>query len=345
MIKASVVVPPTHTLITFRQQNLRIMPNLTVAVLGPAGFAKDLGKTGTVSDITLYNLKKGDNFVTFIEPTRYPEKIAPLFFAVSTADKAIMVVDEVNATFGETVLMLQCAGVAKGQLILRNFLTRDQLLPLIRGTVLEGYGVFSGNVNELREMLLDEAAALGKNAGEPAPVGTVPIDHFFNVKGIGTVVLGSVVSGAIRAHDTVQVLPIKKQVQVRSIQKMDEDADIAVKGDRVGVSLKGIVAGELDRGYVLSSDPGLKASDLITGRIDLVKYWTIPLKEGMVIHAGHWMQFIQGRIESVEEKAGEKNPQVTIRLDKGLVHPPGARAVLHYLEGGKLRVMGILCLQ
>ena len=54
------------------------MPNLTVAVLGPAGFAKDLGKTGTVSDITLYNLKQGDTSVTFIEPTRYPEKIAPL---------------------------------------------------------------------------------------------------------------------------------------------------------------------------------------------------------------------------------------------------------------------------
>jgi len=321
------------------------MPNLTVAVLGPAGFAKDLGKTGTVSDITLYNLKRGDVSVTFIEPTRYPEKISPLFFAVSTADKAIMVVDEVNAAFGETLLMLQCAGVAKGQLILRNFLTRDQLLPLIRGTVLEGYEVFAGNVNELREMLLDEAAAMGKDAGEPAPVGTVPTDHFFNVKGIGTVVLGSVVSGAIRAHDTVQVLPIKKQAQIRSIQKLDEDVDIAVKGDRVGVSLKGIEADELDRGYVLTNDPGMVSSDLISGRIDLVKFWTIPLKEGMVVHAGHWMQFIQGQIKSVAGDEGERRPQVTIRLDRGIVHPPGALAVIHYLEGGKLRVMGTLSLQ
>ena len=316
------------------------MPNLTVAVLGPAGFAKDLGKTGTVSDITLYNLKKGDTSVTFIEPTRYPEKIAPLFFAVSIADRAIMVVDEVNAAFGETVLMLQCAGVAKGQLILRNFLTREQLLPLIRGTVLEGYEFFAGNVNELREMLLGEAAALGENAGEPAAVGTVPIDHFFNVKGIGTVILGSVASGAIRAHDSVQVLPIKKQVQVRSIQKLDEDVDIAVKGDRVGVSLKGIDADELDRGYVLTSDLEMKSSDLISGRIDLVRFWTIPLKEGMVIHTGHWMQFVQGKIKSVAGDEGERRPQVTIRLDRGLVHPPGAQVVIHYLEGGKLRVMG-----
>ena len=321
------------------------MPNLTVAVLGQPGFTKDLGKTGTISDITLYNLKRGDVSVTFIEPTRYPEKIAPLFFAVSTADKAIMVVDEVNAAFGETVLMLQCAGVAKGQLILRNFLTRDQLLPLIRGTVLEGYEVFSGNVNELREMLLDEAASLAGNSPSPASKGgSVPIDHFFNVKGIGTVVLGSVASGAIRAQDTVQVLPMKKPVQVRSIQKLDEDDEVAFRGDRVGISLKGIEASELDRGYVISND-GMKTTDLITGRVDLVKFWSIPLKESMVIHAGHWMQFLQGRIESVDESAGEKRPQVTIRLDREIVHSPGARAVLHYLEGGKLRVMGTISLQ
>jgi selenocysteine-specific translation elongation factor len=134
---------------------------------------------------------------------------------------------------------------------------------------------------------------------------------------------------------------VRKQVQVRSIQKLDEDADIAVKGDRVGISLKGIEASELDRGYVISND-GMKTSDYISGRIDLVKFWSIPLKEGMVIHAGHWMQFLQGRIESVEEKTGEKRPQVTIRLDREIVHPPGARAVLHYLEGGKLRVMGTI---
>ncbi|MDD1663617.1 MAG: elongation factor Tu [Methanomicrobiales archaeon] len=316
------------------------MPNLTVAVLGPPEFAKELGKKGTSTDITLYNLKRGSDSVTFIEPTRYPEKIAPLFFAVSTADRAIVVIDEVNAAFGETVLMLQCADISKGHLILRNYLTRDQLLPLIRGTVLEGYEVFSGNLNELREILLDEAVKVGEHAGKPAPAGTVPIDHFFNVRGIGTVILGSVASGTIHAHDIVQVLPLKKQVQIRSIQKLDDDAEIAFTGDRVGVALKGIEASELDRGDVLSGDPGMKLSDLVEGLVDLVSCWRIPLKEGMVVHAGHWMQFVSGKIEAVNNENGDRHPGVTIKLDQEMVHPPGARAVLHYLEGGKLRVMG-----
>jgi selenocysteine-specific translation elongation factor len=43
------------------------MPNLTVAVLGPPDFARELGKRGTASDITLYNLKRGTDTVTFID--------------------------------------------------------------------------------------------------------------------------------------------------------------------------------------------------------------------------------------------------------------------------------------
>lgn len=56
------------------------MGNLTVAVIGSPGYAGDLGKKGTTSDITFYNLKRGDHTVTFLEPARYPERLSSLFF-------------------------------------------------------------------------------------------------------------------------------------------------------------------------------------------------------------------------------------------------------------------------
>jgi hypothetical protein len=42
------------------------------------------------------------------------------------------VVDEISATFGECVLMLQCAGKSSGYLILRNYISQDQISPLIK---------------------------------------------------------------------------------------------------------------------------------------------------------------------------------------------------------------------
>jgi selenocysteine-specific translation elongation factor len=320
------------------------MPNLNVAVIGPPGYAKELGKPGTTSDITFYNLKRGETTVTFVEPARYPERLSSLFFAVSLADTVILVVDEINAQFGECVMMLQSADKAKGRLILRNYIALDRIAPLISGTVLEHYAVMTDDPARLREELLKDAErmAFRERALTASRGGAVPIDHAYHVKGLGPVVLGCVARGTVRKHETLRILPTEKQAQVRSIQKHDNDADAAFAGDRVGIALKNIEAGDLDRGYVLSSDLSLQCSDVITAKAALVKYWPAPMKEGMVLHIGHWMQFLPCRVTHVATGSDWRMPTLTLALDTRLVFPPHARAVLHYLEGGKLRVAGTL---
>jgi len=323
------------------------MSNLTVAVLAPPDYARDLGKKGTTSDITFYNLKKGDATVTFVEPTRYPEKLSSLFYSVAMADRVILVVSGIDATFGECVLMIQCAGKSKGSLILKNYITPDQIAPLVLGTVLEHYDVIEEDMVGIREKMLEIAVkqTAHRKAHEGTGKGVVPIDAHFNVKGVGVVALGSVVQGSIRKHDTVMVLPTDKSAQIRSIQKHDDDAETAVTGDRVGLALKNIDAEDLDRGYVLSTDPSLKHATTITGKAQLVKYWPAPLKEGMVIYAGHWMQFLPARLEKAVAENDWRMPVLTLSMEKALVFPPGARVVLHYLEGGKLRVVGFMDLE
>jgi selenocysteine-specific translation elongation factor len=318
------------------------MSNLTVAILAPPDYAKDLGKKGTVSDITFYNLKKGEATVTFIEPTRYPEKLSSLFYAVSLSDRIVLVVDEINATFGECVLMLQCSGKSKGYLILKNYISLDQITPLIKGTVLEHYEVLEEDIVGLREKMLDISVkqTAHQKLHDAAGKGTVPVDAHFNVKGVGVVVLGFVAQGSIKKHDTLKVLPSEKTAQIRSIQKHDDDAETAISGDRVGLALKNIESEELDRGFVLTNDPAIKYSNTISGKAQLVKYWPAPLKEGMVLYAGLWMQFLPTRLEKIMLEGDWRMPTLTLTMEKALVYPPNARVVLHYLEGGKLRVVG-----
>jgi selenocysteine-specific translation elongation factor len=323
------------------------MSNLTVAVLAPPDYAKDLGKKGTASDITFYNLKKGDATVTFIEPTRYPEKLSSLFYTVSMSDRVILVVDEINATFGECVLMLQCAGKSAGYLILKNYISPDQIAPLIRGTVLEHYEVLEEDMVGLREKMLEISVkqTAHQKAHESMGKGVVPVDAHFNVKGVGVVVLGSVAQRSIKKHDTLKVLPTGKTAQIRSIQKHDEDAETAVTGDRVGLALKNIESEDLDRGFVLTTDPSIQHAATVSGKAQLVKYWPAPLKEGMVLYAGHWMQFLPTRLEKAVVEGDWRMPVLTLTMEKDLVFLPGDRIVLHYLEGGKLRVVGSMTLQ
>ncbi|MHC1624427.1 MAG: EF-Tu/IF-2/RF-3 family GTPase [Methermicoccaceae archaeon] len=331
--------------------------NLNVVVVGSAGYAKELGKQGTTSDFTFYNLKRGESTITFIEPTKYPDKLAPLFYAASMADVAIVVIEVLDYTVGECILMLDCAGVDRGYIVLKNYISKDEVAPLFKDTVAQNYEFVEDNTAMLRERLFEymthtHVETTGPEKTEPlhdydhSKTGTVSIDHYFNVRGIGTVVLGTVRSGVVRKHEVVKVLPGSKTAQIRSIQKHDDDFEWASEGDRVGIALKNITVDELDRGFVLTTDESIKCEKILTAQAHLVKYWNHALEEGMVLYIGHWMQFVPARVVEIFVEDGDpKAPKLTIALEKELVYPPGARAVLHHLEGKKLRVIGTMYLE
>jgi selenocysteine-specific translation elongation factor len=323
------------------------MSNLNVAVLGSPEYAGRLGKKGTVSDITLFNFKRGEDTLTLIEPTRYPDRLSSLFFAVSLAKKAILVVDSLTPQFGEMVLMLQAAGVEEGFLILRQFISPQQVQALVKGTVVEGYALFEDNPVALRELLLKKATELTTGApvsGEAGEVCTIPVDHFFPVKGIGVVVLGCVSRGTVQRHAALTVLPSGHSVLVRSIQKHDEEVEWAEPGDRVGLALKNIELEDLDRGDVLTNDTSLSTTSSLSAQVSLFPYWQQPLKAGIVVHLGYWMQFLPARVLSVEPGNSPLTPHIVLAVEKPIVHVAGGTATLCSLDGKKLRVMGTVAL-
>jgi len=181
------------------------MPNLNIAVLGKPGYSRELGKKGTQSDVTLYNSKKGDVTQTIIEASMYPEKLQSLFYAASFADMAVLVVEEINAAFGETILMLDCLGVKEGIIVLRNYITADQIKRFIKDTVLQGYSIMEEDLPQLRQILQERAEKVPK--GESSEHGAVVVDHSFNVRGVGPVALGVVRMGQIHRHDKLNALP------------------------------------------------------------------------------------------------------------------------------------------
>lgn len=322
------------------------MGNLTVSVLGAQDYGATLGKKGTSTDITLYNLKKEEDTITFIEPTRYPERLAPLFYATSLAKKAIVVVDELNSALGECLVMLNCAGVESGFFVLRNYLTKEKVQPLIKGTNLEKFEFLEDNPTLIKEKLLNEVTSKNTSIAPECPntKGTVPVDHSFNVKGVGAVILGLVANGKIAKHETLDVLPGTKKAMVRSVQKHDDEFDLACEGDRVGLALRNVEVEDLERGTVLTSDTAMKCTRQVEARAELVKYWQAPMKKEMVVHLGHWMQFLPARVESITEDNDWHTPLLKLNLEKEIVHRTGDRAVLAHLEGGKLRVAGTLTL-
>jgi len=110
------------------------------------------------------------------------------------------------------------------------------------------------------EGVADVAAALARVAGRVVPRArrdsgaVLHIDRAFTIHGAGTVVTGTLWSGALAVGDTPTLLPAQRPVRVRSLQVHDEPAERARAGQRVAVNLAGVARSEVARGDALA-DP------------------------------------------------------------------------------------------
>jgi selenocysteine-specific translation elongation factor len=301
------------------------MGSITVGVVGSKDYAKNIGKKGTSSDITLYNMKSGDNVVTAIEPSSYPEKLSSLFYATSMSDFVVFAVSALDADFAESLMMIDALDKREGFFVTED---RERVAGFVRGTSAEGFTLMPNDPISLREALLGMAERQSevKESG-----GAVVIDHFFKVKGVGTVVLGIVSSGCIKKHDELTLYPSKKRVQIRSIQKQDVDYDSACLGDRVGLALRGVEPDEIERGYVLSSGDISCVSE-ISAELEKNRFYKRDL--GGTVHVGCGMQFLPAQVRNFEGN------RVSLEFERPLALY--GRAILCDLNAPKPRVIGKL---
>lgn len=314
------------------------MAGVTVALLGDQEAKKELGKVGTQSDIHLHDFKEGGSDVTLIVPARFPDQLKCLSYAVGGADAAVLVVSEMNAQVGEQILAADAAGIEHGIIILQNYLQPEQIQPLLKGTCLESWPI---------QTEADWPAVRAHVAATPVPEKPgdvlVPVDHHFDVKGVGAVILGVVRQGVLKKGETLYAWPDKVICPVRSIQCHDVDVGQAVTGDRVGLALRNTKADQLDRGMVLApADADLqaiKSGGSLSFRLKRSAFSKQALGPGSVMHLGVGMQFVPVRLDSEAPSPGEEG-EVTVELQKGLVVAPGDIGVLWHVDNAPQRVVG-----
>jgi selenocysteine-specific elongation factor len=98
---------------------------------------------------------------------------------------------------------------------------------------------------------LDRAAAVVSRPADAGASARLHIDRVFTIRGAGTVVTGTLWSGAIGRGDELSVLPSGRRVRVRAAQVHDRPVERATAGQRVGVNLIGVAVDHVRRGDVL----------------------------------------------------------------------------------------------
>ncbi len=281
---------------------------------GRTSLATKLGKKGTESDITLYNFVKGNDIYSFVDAIGYPSSIKSLINAINLSDIALVCIPAtgLNSQVGECIVTLDLLGNKRGLFIITmadksNPIALSELSEKIKaitkGTNLEKWEsvpvsttTFEG-LETLKEKIFALAEEVKKtNAALNELPPRIMVDHFFNVTGIGTVVLGTVIQGTIKMHDQFTLFPVKRPAEIRSIQSNDVDMKTAPAGTRVGLALKGVQSKEFDRGYILSKEEGVASKFTLQCRLSK---FTQPLGVGDSVHLFAGLQDMPATISNI----------------------------------------------
>jgi selenocysteine-specific elongation factor len=125
-----------------------------------------------------------------------------------------------------------------------SFLDPSQA-PMVAVSARTGSGL-----DELKRALTAVAMeAPGRDAGA---ISRLPIDRVFTMKGFGTVVTGTLVSGLVRKDDELEIFPSGQTIRVRSVQVHGQNVGHAIAGQRVALNLAGMPREDLRRGMTLA---------------------------------------------------------------------------------------------
>ena len=191
----------------------------------------------------------------------------------------------------------------------------DEARELVPGAPVVAVSAKAGRgIDELRAALAQQAVDV-RDPHRDGPARLF-VDRVFTLHGAGTVVTGTLWSGAVARGDRVSLEPRGVEVRVRSVQVHDSDVERAEAGQRVALNLVGVERGDVRRGDALVT-PGAFATSY---RLDVALETVRAVPRSVTVH--HGTAQIPARVVA----AGERHAQ--LRLAAPVVAARGDRFVL-----------------
>jgi selenocysteine-specific translation elongation factor len=318
-------------------------------ILGDTSIANDLGKKGTSTDITIYDRKTNDQIISYCFSNTYPDKLQSLLQSISMSDYAILNISHLDSFLGEQILALDIFNIKKGFILYSYNIDGEKIKNIIKKTSLSSFQILD-DIEQLKTSLSklqtveeqQEKEINGKDNGQQQPSTTisnnsvyVPIDHVFDVKGVGTVILGCIKQGEIKTYDELEINPLNKSIVIKSIQMHDDPVNYSKKSSRVGLAIKGVSAKDVSRGDIITT-PGL--SKIINGSFQ-IKFNKNPYFKEDIVETQNYMISIGLQIRTVKIK-NIGNSELDIKIEKPVAYIKNDRCIVFSPDSKTMRIMG-----
>ncbi len=158
---------------------------------------------------------------------------------------------------------------------------------------------------------------LAKAAAEVPPrdsnaLSRLPIDRVFTMKGFGTVVTGTLISGSIRKEEELEVFPHGQRVRVRGLQVHGQPADHALAGQRTALNLASVTKSDLSRGMMLAPPETFRPTSRVDVKLSLLSS-VKPLKDRARVHLHAYTVGDDRNRRAVRQKASSRPAKTRLR--------------------------------
>jgi selenocysteine-specific elongation factor len=251
----------------------------------------------------------------FVDVPGHERFVRNMLAGVGGIDLVLLVIaadESIKPQTREHFDILQLLGVQRGITVLTKSdavdpetldVVRLEVEEFLRGTFLEPpkapivavSSLTGAGLNDLKRAII--AAVTQVQPRDSRALARLPIDRVFTMKGFGTVVTGTLVSGTIQREEEMEVFPSGRTARVRGVQLHGHAADKAVAGQRTALNLAGVSTEDLSRGMTLAPPAMLSTTRRIDVRLSLLPSAPRVLKSRTRVH------FHSNTMEAVAEIA------------------------------------------
>ncbi len=211
-----------------------------------------------------------------------------------------------------------------------------QVRDLLAGTPLKDariLAVSSVTGEGLPELIAELAGIAGQvQTRSTEGIYRLPVDRVFTIKGAGTVVTGTVVSGSLATSERVDCLPGGRSLRVRILHVHNQVVERIYAGQRAAINIPEAKKQELERGDVLVTPGALTPTLMLDARVSLGERAVRAVGQRTRLRVHHGTKEVMARVVLLE--GDELHPGETalaqLRLEGPLVVMAGDRFVLRW---------------
>jgi selenocysteine-specific elongation factor len=223
--------------------------------------------------------------------------------------------------------ILSLLGIQRGLVVLTKLdLVDDELAMLaeedareaVQGTFLADAPMVrvSARTGEGMDTLRETLSQLAEQVADRPVYGLLrlPVDRVFTLKGHGTVVTGTLISGTVSVGDDIEILPSGVRSSVRSLESHKRREETALPGERVAVNLRGLEQTDVHRGEVLTHPGEFRPSSIIDVKLTALARSPLTLRNRRKVHLHHFTSEVEARIVFPEIEALEPGQETMAQL-------------------------------